>query len=79
MSRTDELNNGAETTYGEDALIAWQRGGMGSFSSALWKAITTADSSNLRKLEKGYPSEVQAYRNYGNLEGFSEALRNKGY
>jgi len=56
---------------GEIELIQTQYGGdLGSFKTALWDAITSADNTNLIKLEKGFPEQVRAYRDYISKDGY---------
>ena len=59
---------------GVQSLIKWQFGEHGGFWTAMWKAISTADESNLMRLSAAYPLEVQAYRSYTSLPGWWEKL-----
>ena len=64
-------------TTGEKWIIKWQFGLLGDFNTALVKAITLADESNLERLQVGFPIEVNAFVSWqrGNL---SERLRTAG-
>ena len=64
-------------TRGEKFIIEWQFGLLGDFRTALMDAIKNADDVNLHLLYRGFPDEVQAFRQwaYGDL-GYR--LRAKG-
>lgn len=64
-----------ELTEGEQSLIKWQYQHHGGFFMALWNAISKADGENLRRLEKGFPSHIEAYRRYGGEKGYWDSLR----
>ncbi len=57
-----DILNSAEWSAGEKAVVKWQFRLHGHFLTALWVAITKADETNLRKLERGFPDEVEGYR-----------------
>jgi len=63
------LGEGSPWSDGVKSLIKWQFGIAGDFKQALWRAIATADEGNLSRLERGFPGEVQAFRQWsqGNL------------
>lgn len=48
------------------AAIKWQysKATMGSFEKALWGAIENADEFNLLRLERGFPEELQGFKNW---------------
>lgn len=59
-------------TPGEKFIIRWQfnsLGLLGDFKTALIQAICLADETNLCRLDRGFPDEVGAYRDwaYGDL------------
>ena len=70
----------SQLDVGEVELIQWQfDSSMGSFKTHLWKAIANADGSNLKLLEKAFPSQVQAYRRFIGAEGYwMDLLRRAG-
>jgi len=49
---------------GEKSCLMWQAEQCAGFYAHLWKCISTADLQNLRNLEKGFPGEVAAYRDF---------------
>ena len=56
---------------GEVELIQTQYNGeLGDFKSHLWAAIMAADQGNLDRIEKGYPDQVRAYRDYVGKAGY---------
>lgn len=61
-------------TVGEQSLYEWQFRTTGGFFSALWDAISRADSQNLYHLEKAYPSHVEAYNKFRGESGWWEDL-----
>lgn len=65
-----------EINDGERSLIDWQYRSdmMGHFETALWKAISHADTGNLDLLAKGFPEHVEAYRNYTQVGGWWQSL-----
>ena len=68
---TDEV----PVTEGELSLYRWQYHRAGDFEQKLWEAITQADSTNLGKLELGFPEHVEAYRRYSYERGYWDVLR----
>lgn len=64
-------------TEAEKDLYYWVYEQLGSFSTYLFKAIANADSSNLFKLSKGFPEEVQVYKRYANEEGYWVNLKTR--
>jgi len=57
---------------GERGLVDWQGVGrpMGGFAKALWEAIENADGTNLMKLAKAFPEEVEALIRFRNEDGY---------
>jgi hypothetical protein len=53
-----------EITHGEEKVLEWQQGYSGGFYLAFWKTVCLADDINLTMLELGFPSEIQAFRDY---------------
>ena len=76
-NRIEELKQGDELNQGEIDLYFWQYGKLGSFKEHLFKAISKADTVNLNNLKKGFPEQVNAYRNYSNTEGYWEQVKQK--
>lgn len=68
-----------EITEAEWQLIFWQRGTAGSFTKALFTAATHADSTNLYRLEKGFPDLIAAFRNYSQAPGYWEDLQQRSH
>jgi hypothetical protein len=62
-------------THGERKLLEWQFHCSGHFYRALWEAICHADEENLSLLEKGFPSEVQAYRDFAHTGDFGRKAK----
>ena len=62
---------------GVQSLIKWQFNEHGGFWTAIWKAISNADTFNLDRMEKAFPLEVAAYRKYVSQYGWWEALLEK--
>ena len=64
-----EFLDSPDWTRGEKFIIQWQFGLFGDFRTALMDAIRSADEVNLRLLYRGFPDEVQAFRQwaYGDL------------
>ena len=58
-------------------VVMWQFRILGDFGSALAKAITLADESNLNRLAAGFPVEVQGYREWSQ-GGLGRKLRDMG-
>jgi hypothetical protein len=50
-------------------IIKWQFGELGGFETALALAIMRADQDNLERLAKGFPIQVEGFRQwaYGDL------------
>ena len=61
----------------EQAAVKWQYGLYGDFYTDLFRAISRADTSNLAKLAKGFPVEVEAYWRYGNERGWWTSVQDK--
>lgn len=64
-------------TEGEQSLYRWQYHRAGDFEQKLWEAITQAGSTNLGKLELGFPEHVEAYRRYSYERGYWVALKER--
>jgi hypothetical protein len=62
-------------THGERKLLEWQYRRTGDFYKGLWEAICRADESNLERLERGFPSEVQAYRDFAHTGDFTRKVK----
>lgn len=60
---------------GERRLYEWQKGRSGSFFTSLFRTIALADPENTKRLEKGFPLEVRAYRKYISEPGYWEKLQ----
>ena len=63
-------------TDGEKFILEWKAGTMGHFRTALAETICRADLSNLSRLHKAFPEEVDAFKAWahGDLGGrFREA------
>lgn len=63
-----------EITQGECNLVDWMVGRSGKFLDCLFAAISAADEKNMRKLEKGFQEEVEAFMNYLSVTGYRERL-----
>ena len=46
---------------GYDRYLDFQYGDTGGFFTRLFQAIAVADSTNIKRLAKGFPEEVDAY------------------
>ncbi|OHB71899.1 MAG: hypothetical protein A2W23_06525 [Planctomycetes bacterium RBG_16_43_13] len=66
-----------EMTKGERFVYFWQHNMLGSFMSILAEAISAADAKNTAKLALGFPEEVEAMRNFSNMDGWWVNLREK--
>lgn len=64
-------------TEAEWRLVHWQRGTLGSFYSALWKAISQADAFNLIKLRGAFPEDVDAFVNFSTKEDYWESIQER--
>lgn len=53
-----------EFSEADKQALRWQYGLFGSFYTSLYDAIKHADRSNLVKLAKGFPVEVEGYLNW---------------
>lgn len=62
------IGDGSPWDEGVKSLIKWQFGLHGDFRQALWRAISTADESNLDRLAAGFPKEVEAFRQWSHGE-----------
>lgn len=62
-------------SLGEIRLIEWQYRMCGDFGKALWQAITRADNSNLLRLSRGFPDEVEAYRKFTTVSGYWDDVK----
>ena len=61
----------------ELAVFFWQYRLNGDFKTALWEAITRADTDNLRLLSYGFPVEVEGYRKYTTINGWWQEVEKK--
>ena len=66
-----------DLTKGERFIVDWKYGLAGGFKSALLHAIAKADSGNQEKLKAGFCSEVTAFQNYTNVEGWWTELQER--
>ena len=64
-------------TEGERFIVSWQYHLQNSFFTALAEAISRADIFNLARLEKGFPEEDRAYRDFSMVSGWWEEVRKK--
>lgn len=63
----------------ENAVMRWQYRMMGGFESALWDAISRADTNNLNALGMGFPIEVGGYKKYSHVSGWFENVQRKAF
>jgi len=66
---------GANLSHAELKLCEYQYNMGGSFYKHLFEAIYRADDGNLERLERGFPEEVQAYKNYSRTAGYWTRLQ----
>jgi len=64
-------------TKGEKDLFFWQFNKAGSFKSKLFDLLCVADSYNMELLNKSFPEHVKAYKNYINVEGYWNNLKDR--
>ena len=64
-------------SVGEMFIYEWQYSALGSFKRSLAESMVAADGMNLNKLAKGFPEEVEAYRNYTDTKGWWEDVQNR--
>lgn len=64
-------------TDAELDLYYWMHDQLGSFSTYLFKAISSADTRNLSKISLGFPEEVQVYKRFANEEGYWDNLQKR--
>ena len=64
-------------TDGEIFIIDWQFNSAGGFRKCLAELMSKSDTSNLNRLAKGYPEEVQAYLNYIGTKGWWADVRER--
>ena len=67
-SFTSELNSG------ERDLYFWQYNKLGGFMTRIFDAMAVADTVSLNKIGKGFPEQVQAYKDYGNKKGYWQSV-----
>lgn len=75
-----KIMNSSKLTQGEKKYIFdFQYHHGGSFSTALFEAIARADETNLYRLSKGFPAEVQGFIAWtrGDLHERAEAIANE--
>lgn len=68
------MNKERRLTFGQEKLCDYLHGKSGSFYNALFEAIFKADTQNLERLSRSFPSEVDAYKSYKHVPGFWEDL-----
>ena len=66
-----------ELTVSEKFVHDWQYERLGSFNTALAKALSTADSYNFSRLRLGFKDEADGVWNYINTSGWWEAVQEK--
>lgn len=54
----------------EKIAYEWQMGMMGGFFKTIMDACSIADSTNIAKLEKGFPDHVAAYQKFSRVSGW---------
>jgi len=60
---------------GTQSLVDWQYHDCGDFGTALWKAISQADQSNLARLALAYPEHIEAYLFYTRAKGWWQKVQ----
>jgi hypothetical protein len=72
-----QILNSSDFTESDKAVVKWQFNIQGDFLNALWNAIMLADEDNLERLGRGFPVQVQGFKdwNKGNL---AQRLRQAG-
>jgi hypothetical protein len=61
----------------ERAVFEWQYRMAGGFKSALFDAISKADSGNLARLRLGFPTEVDGFLAFRDSEGWWQSVQHK--
>lgn len=64
-------------TQSEEFIIKWQYQLLGGFKTHLAHAIAKADKENLARLEKGFPNEVEGYKNFTRKPGWWQEAQKK--
>lgn len=59
------------------AIVEWQYHYTGDFKTALFECICLADTSNLQKLSRGFPIEVNGYLYYTRKPGWWQQVQKK--
>lgn len=54
----------------QEFIFKWQYRALGNFETALIEAIKLADDTNLLRLHLGFPTEVEGYRLYSEVDGW---------
>lgn len=68
-----------ELTQGEkEYIFDWQYHMGGSFSQALWLAISKADGHNIELLRLGFPAQVQGYEAWSQGDLYQRASKIAG-
>lgn len=70
----------AKLTKGEQDLVKWQYPRdlcASDFVVALYNVIARADEANLGLLELGFPTQVQAFRDYSTIKNWWQALQKR--
>jgi len=60
---------------GTQHLVEWQYHFSGDFNRALFEVIGRADEINLYRLARGFPEEVEAYKNYTRVNGWWQKIQ----
>lgn len=58
-------------------IYKWKLGILGDFKKSLMHTITLADSSNLSRLEEGFPMEISAYKCFAYIDGWWQEVEKK--
>lgn len=66
-----------QLTEDEEFIVKWQYRMLGDFKKALIEAIKFADESNLERLKKGFPEEVQGFINYTQVSGWWQEVQRR--
>ena len=75
---TNDRGRLVDLTDGEAFIMQWQKGMLGGFMNALALAMARADPENLTRLERSFPEEAQAMREWREGDLHSR-LSDKGF
>jgi hypothetical protein len=64
----------AKLTTAERMLVEWANGVASHSTTALFECMARFDTTNLAKLEKGFPEQVEVWRKYKGGGGWWAAL-----